>query len=135
MKRRHFIHAAAASVLLPAAKPSLGALATLSIRWDYAFFDERFQSAHRVAATWSTENEPIPVQSDITALWSNGLDRLARRQTLNLRGVTTASFHFCLKVLLSEHANLDALVSRLDRNLLLWRLLTTPKAQYGNLHG
>jgi hypothetical protein len=130
MQRRHFIRAVTASVLLPAAAGRSGAaLGAGRQEWDYAFFDERFQSAHRLAESWtsSSSSRPIGVDSDVTALWREGLDRLSRDQPLRLRGVTTQSFHFCLKVLLSEHTNLDVQASRLDRNLFLWTMRTIPK--------
>lgn len=128
MKRRHFIHAATASVLLPSAlTPGLVVFADTARRWDYVFFDERFEQAHRIAATWPASSRPIGVRGDITPFWISGLDRLARTQSLHLRGVTADSFHFCLRILLGEHANLDVQVSRLDPNLFSWIMRTTPK--------
>jgi hypothetical protein len=126
MKRRHFIHAATASVLLPLA-PGTAVFAGTPRKWDYVFFDERFEQAHRVAASWPTSNRPSGVRSDITPFWISGLDRLARNGPLHLRGVTTDSFQFCLRILLGEHANIDVQVSRLDPNLLSWIMRTTPK--------
>ena len=105
----------------------MAALATVSQNWDYAFFDERFEEARRLAASWSGLNPLIEVQGDITPFWSNGPDRTTRERPLKLRGVTTESFQFCLRILVAEHADLDAQVSRLDRNLLLWTMCTTPK--------
>lgn len=131
MKRRHFIRAATASVFLPAALESqcLHALATLSLRDDYAFFDERFEEARRVAASWSASNHPIAVQGDITPLWTDGLDRATRARALHLRGVTTESFRFCLGILVRDHADFDLHVSRLDRNLFLWKMHTVPRVR------
>ncbi|HEY8519559.1 MAG TPA: hypothetical protein VIN61_05735, partial [Gammaproteobacteria bacterium] len=54
------------------------------------------------------------------------LERAIREQALTLRGVTTESFRFCPSVLLSDHAVVDARVSRIDRNLLLWTMRTSP---------
>lgn len=128
MKRRQFIHAATAAVLIPVTvMSSPAALGSLRRKWDYVFFDERFDRAHRVATSWSTLNRPIGVRGDITPFWSSGLDRLAREQPLHLRGLTTDSFQFCLRILLVEHANLDARVSRSDPNLISWIMHTTPK--------
>lgn len=129
MKRRHFIRAATASVFVPAVleSPCLQALATLSSHDDYAFFDERFEQARRVAASWSAaSNQAIAVQGDITALWIDGLDRAARERTLQLRGVTTESFRFCLEILVSEHAKFDRYACRVNRNLVQWTMHTTP---------
>jgi len=128
MQRRSFIHAAAASVLLPAAaKPALAALADASDRHDYIFFDERFAKAQRIVASWAASTRPTPVHSDVTALWNGGLDPVTRDHVLRLRGVTTQSFLFCLRVLATEHAHVDARVSRLDRYLFAWTLDTTPR--------
>ena len=130
MQRRHFIRAVTASVLLPVAAGRSGSvLAADGQKWDYAFFDVRFYNARRLAAAWTSHgsSRPVGVHSDVTALWREGLDRLSRDQPLQLRGVTTQSFHFCLQVLLSEHANLDVQASRLDTNLFLWTMRTIPK--------
>jgi hypothetical protein len=68
MKRRHFIHAAAASLLLPLDLEPRGASpAAGSPHLDYAFFDERFQNARRVAASWPALNGPLAVQGHGTA--------------------------------------------------------------------
>jgi hypothetical protein len=122
------MHAAAASVLLPvAAKPGFAALADLSSHWDYVFFDERFENAHRIAERWSAFTQPTAVHGDITALWGNGLERMVRDHALRLRGVTMQSFIFCLRILADEHADLDAQVSRVDLNLFAWTLRTMPR--------
>jgi hypothetical protein len=128
LKRRHFIRGATASVLLPAAlgSPSLLALTAPSSHGDYALFDERFENARRIAASWPGSNEPIAVQGDITSLWTHTLERATRERPLHLRGVTTESFRFCLAILVREHATLDLQVARLDPNLFLWTMRTTP---------
>ncbi len=133
MKRRHFIQGATTSVLLlpVAAAPSVAAMAIVARDWDYAFFDERFENARRVASAWSASARLISVQSDVTPVWSSGLERATRHHLLRLRGITTESFLFCLRILAGEQARLDVQVSRLDRNLLLWTLGTTPKPEYG----
>jgi len=136
VKRRHFIHAATACLLLPTAlKPSVSALASGLRNRDYVFFDERFQKARRIAASWADSTRLIGVQGDITPLWSSGLDRMTRGQPLNLLGVTTESFHFCLKILVGELADFDLQLARLDRNLFLWTMYTTPKATAERRHG
>src|SRR5262245_34853920 len=102
MKRRHFLHAATASVLFPSAPQLSGAAALASFfhKWDYAFFDERFERAQLVAASWSASNRPIAVNGDITPFWMSELHRIPHDRPLHIRGVTTASIHFCLKILL-----------------------------------
>jgi hypothetical protein len=137
MKRRHFIRAATASLFIPAALESrcLHALAALCAYDDYGFFDERFENARSIAATWSASNGPVAVQGDITQLWSAGLNRATRDRRLQLRGVTTESFRFCLAVLVGEHADFDLKVSRLDRNLFLWTMQTTPRLRAERRNG
>jgi hypothetical protein len=93
---------------------------------EFAFFDDRFEKARQVAASWPTSTSPVAVQGDITG-WREVLDRATRERPLLLSGVTTESFRFCAAVVAGERANLDAQVSRLDRNLVLWTLRTTPK--------
>lgn len=127
MERRHFIQAAASSALLPSVLVSSGLSALTADSFDFAFFDERFERARQVTAAWRGSDRLLAVQSDVTPFWRDGLERAIRGQALALRGVTTESFLFCLRVLLSEHAGVDARVSRLDRNLLLWSMHTTPK--------
>ena len=136
MKRRHFLRAATASVLFPAAlrqtlAGSTAMPAAASPPWDYVFFDERFERAQLIAAAGSGSRRPIAVQGDITAFWLSELDVIACDHPLRLRGVTTESIHFCLKILLGERVNLVVQASRLERNLLLWSMHTTPKSQYG----
>ena len=125
MKRRQFIRAATASVFLPAVgKPrDLHVLAQFFPRSDYAFFDERFEKARRLSAG---SNDSIAVQGDVTSLWTETLDRATRQRVLQLKGITTESFRFCLAILVSEHARVDLRVFRLDRNLLVWTMHTTP---------
>jgi hypothetical protein len=137
LKRRRFIQAATVSVLLPATVESrcLHAFAVLSPNDDYAFFDERFEKARRLAASWSGSNEAIAVHGDITPLWNNGLDSATRKRTLRLRGVTAESFRFCLGILVSEHADLHLHASRLDRDLFLWTMHTTPRLRVERRNG
>ena len=134
MRRRQFIRVASVSLLLPAAVGSC--LASVATRGrDCHFFDERFPQARRFAASWPTADTLVAVQGDITPFWKGGLGRLISEQPLRLRGVTTESFRFCLQTLSSEHANVEAQVSRLDRNLLVWTLFTIPNANTGTHHG
>lgn len=126
MERRHFIRAAASSVLLPSVLVSRGFSAPHTDDV-HAFFDERFERARRAAAAWRDAERLLAVQGDVTPFWTPGLERSAREKALVLRGITVESFQFCLSVLLREHAVVDARVSRFDRNLLLWTMRTAPK--------
>ena len=126
VNRRHFIGGSAATLLASAALgwPQLSALA--ASRGDYAFFDDRFEMARRIAAAWPAANRSIAVRNDITA-WRDLLDAAPRQRALLLRGVTTESFRFCAEILLSESARVDLQTTRLDQNLVLWAMCTTPK--------
>ncbi len=44
------------------------------------------------------------VQGDITGIWTGGLARASLTAPMTMKGVTTESFHFCLKILLSDQA-------------------------------
>jgi hypothetical protein len=134
VSRRDFIHAAAASLLLPVdLKPCSACPVAAPKGLDYAFFDERFQAARRFAASWASPNQLIAVQGDITPLWNTELDRTTRERSLALRGMTTQSFQFCLRILAAEHAHVDVQASRIDRDLFLWTMRTTPKSDRGNM--
>jgi hypothetical protein len=131
MHRRQFFQLASAALWLPVgSRPCLAAIASLP-RHDYLFFDERFQRARHIAADWSLSGRPVSVDGDVTPAWNGGLDRQTRERQLLMRGVTVDSFLFCLKVLLSEHAELSARARRIDRNLIHWSMSTTPKLPYG----
>jgi hypothetical protein len=126
MNRRRLVQAGMSSLLLPNAviaaspeAPSRGWPA-----WDYFFFDERFAEARRRAGELSGTTEPTPVQSDITPIWSGGLGRASLAAPMTLKGVTTESFYFCLKILLVDQGKVDARVSRIDRDLYLWTMHT-----------
>ena len=66
IRRRHFIGGSAASLLAALEWPSLSALAASHPHDDYAFFDERFEKARRIAASWPASIGSVAVQSDIT---------------------------------------------------------------------
>ena len=123
-----------AFVLLPTiARPCMAALQAAVPRRDYVFFDERFHKARAVAVSWAASDRPIGVQGDITPVWTNELNRMTCDHRLRLRGVTTESFLFCLRILAGERANLEVQVERLDRNLLQWTIHTTPKTNSGTM--
>lgn len=134
LNRRHFIGGSAAAMLASGALgwPQLSARA--ASQGDYTFFDDRFEMARRMAAAWPAADEAIAVQNDITA-WRNLLDRAPRERALLLRGVTTESFRFCAEVLLGEVAQVDLQATRLDHDLVVWAMCTTPKLPAGPHHG
>jgi hypothetical protein len=136
IRRRHFIGGSAASLLVATAfeLPCLPAWAASLPQGDYAFFDDRFEAARRIAASWTVSMGPVAVQGDVTP-WSDLLDRASRERALQLRGITTESFRFCTTILVGDHASLDLKVSRLDRDLVLWTLRTTPKPMNANSAG
>lgn len=43
---------------------------------------------------------------------------------MTIKGVTTESFYFCLRILLADQVTVDAQVSRIDRDLHLWTIRT-----------
>jgi hypothetical protein len=91
---------------------------------DYFFFDDRFAEAHRVAGELSGITVPTPVQGDVTPTWVGGLSRASLAAPMMLRGVTTESFYFCLKILLLDQVPVAAQVRRFDRDLHLWTIRT-----------
>jgi hypothetical protein len=136
MKRRHFIGASAASLLLPAVpKLCFGELPGFAQEQEYLFFDERFPKARLTTISWSASNRLIGIQGDITPVWGNGLNRMTRHHPLRLRGLTTQAFLFCLRILACEHADLDVQAQRIDRDLWQWTILTTPKLTAETRHG
>jgi hypothetical protein len=134
IKRRHFVGGWGATLLAALEWSSLSAFAATPPHGDYAFFDERFEKARRMAASWAASIGPVAVQGDITP-WINVLDRAPRERPLQLRGVTTESFRFCAAILVGDHAHLDLQFSRLDQDLVLWTMRTTPKLKAERSNG
>jgi len=133
VNRRNFIRAGASTLLLPVAMTSAYAAASAAGS-DYFFFDERFPRARVLAAALAGRTRPQPVHADVTDLWRTDLERACRRTSLTLRGVTTESFHFCLKILAGEHARVDTEIARVGRDLFLWTIETHVRAR-ANSHG
>lgn len=111
------------------------ASATKSPGPDFFFCDERFAKARRLAAELSGCTALTPVQGDITELWNSYLRRASRQSSLNMRGVTTESFYFCLKIMIGEHARLNAQVTRVDQDLFLWTMRSGLQTATEELHG
>ncbi len=137
MNRRGLILAATSALFIPKAVmvAHASASATKSPGPDYFFCDERFAKARRLAAELSGCTALTPVQGDITELWSSYLGRASRQSSLHMRGVTTESFYFCLKIMIGEHADLNAQVTRVDRDLFLWTMRTGPQTPTELRHG
>jgi hypothetical protein len=135
MNRRHFVQAGVSSLLLPNAVIAVcpDARSRGWPAWDYFFFDERFADARQLAGELSGATEPTPVQSDITPIWTGGLGRASLAAPMTMKGVTTESFHFCLKILLSDQVRVDAQVNRIDRDLYLWTMRTDNHFKYGTV--
>jgi hypothetical protein len=93
---------------------------------DWLFYDNRFPRARRLALRLAAESSGAtaltPVQSDITGIWNAGLGRACGHSRLTLLGVTTESFHFCLKIMMGERARMETEVTRIDRDLFLWQI-------------
>lgn len=124
LNRRHFIQAA------------LGSLAMVPLAGfchvdrhtferapvDYFFFDDRYGTARLCAEGWPAGTRVVSVGSDVTEVWQSFLSTASRSGPLTLQGVTTESFHFCLKVLMAEGAHVDSQITRLDRDLYQWTI-------------
>jgi hypothetical protein len=137
MNRRHFLQAAGSTLFVPGTVPLADHAATVHDPppLDHLFFDERFPHARRRALEWAGAAVPTPVQGDITALWRSGLGQAVSESSLTMRGVTTESFYFCLKVLAGERARLDTQVTRVDRDLLVWTISTGHSKANDDAHG
>jgi hypothetical protein len=131
MKRRHFVQAGISAVLIPGAVIA-GPTVTSSAS-DYFFFDERFARAQRLADWLSGVTTLTPVQGDVTPTWTGGLARASLTSAMTLKGVTTESFYFCLKILLGDQARVDAQVRRVDRDLHLWTMHTDNYPENGTV--
>jgi hypothetical protein len=92
----------------------------------YFFYDDRFSEAHKLAAEFAAPTRPTPVQGDVTPLWTDELNSLSRWSPLTLYGVTTESFHFCLKTLLRSQASVKSEIQRLSKDLYTWDIQTKP---------
>ena len=127
MKRRLFLkfsllaalaartsHSALASVLAPSTEPV-----------DRLFIDERFEEARAMAARLAPGVTPTPVQSDVTALWIGELSLISGQRSFFFQGVTTESFHFCLKTLLRSGARVETQARRVSKDLHAWSIRTT----------
>lgn len=122
MRRRDFMRL---GLILAAASPFTSlweALPPESITYDSTriFFDERFEHARSLTSRIVPAAPILPVRSDVTAVWTGGLNRLSAEAPLRLMGVTTESFHFCLNTLLETHATVQGCIQRLDRDLYAW---------------
>lgn len=96
------------------------------------FYDERFAEALDMAKPFAAHRRLTPVTSDVTALWRSGLDRLSRTSPLDLNGVTTESFYFCLKTLLQSQGGVDARIApAANKDLYVWSIRTRTNNKTG----
>ena len=121
MNRRRFLRTASTTLLLPL-HAAFAASQAGNPDTDFFFYDERFAAAGNLAMALSGGCETVPVQSDMTDIWRAGLKRAALQGHLVLRGVTTESFHFCLRTMLADGARVESQISRVDRDLHLWTI-------------
>ena len=140
MERRRFILVASQVLALPAVMGGdLVAAGPAAFRPASArlYFDERFPAAHHHAAAIarSIGIDPVAVHGDVSPYWTSDLNRTARSHPLELHGVTTESFRFCLDILLRERSSVRGQVSRLDGNLLLWSIRSHPRGIQESFHG
>ena len=133
MKRRLFLKLSLFAAV--AAQASRSAFASVlgdgAARPDRFFYDERFGDARGIASRLDAGASLIPVQSDITALWTGELKELSRQRPLSLRGVTTESFHFCLMRLLQSEAQVETRIRRVGKDLYAWSIRTTTPRKTG----
>jgi len=118
LSRRTFLAgatAAAAGVALP---PQTVA-AALGRPADYVFLDPRFGLA-RTDSFLAAPLAPILVNADVTPVWNSLLSHARFNEPLSLRGATTESFYFCLRVLLQEHAQIETGVHRAPGDSYWW---------------
>ena len=127
MKRRLFLKLSAlAALAAPTSRSALaGVLSDSGPRADRFFYDERFGDARSIASRLDARASLTPVQSDVTALWTGELKELSRQRPLALRGVTTESFHFCLKRLLQSETRVETQIRRVGKDLYAWSIRTT----------
>ncbi len=129
MRRRLFLKLSVLAAL--AARTSRAAFAGPSedagLSADHVFFDERFSDARGLASRLEPLADLTPVQSDVTALWTGELKALSSQRSLALSGVTTESFHFCLKTLLQSEARVETRIRRVGRDLYAWSIRTTTR--------
>jgi len=133
MNRRFFIKSTFASLIIPSGFSFAADLLkkTDSKPSDYIFYDERFFEARQIAGKLSNTSPMIPVRGDITEIWNSGLNCACTQSHLMMRGVTTESFYFCLKVMVGSIAGMESQVIRINRDLFLWNIQSINKLNSG----
>jgi hypothetical protein len=124
MNRRRFMQAAVSSLFIPPAVAAAGAApgGEAPLPADYFFYDDRFAEARRLAGRMAAAVRALPVQGDMTGVWNAGLGRACARSPLTLRGVTTESFYFCLRIMAGSKTRVETSVTRVSRDLFLWEI-------------
>lgn len=98
---------------------------------DWFFCDDRFPAARRLAEALAGPAGVTAVQGDVTHHWNAGLKEACRLPVVDLQGVTTESFHFCLKILAGELARVETHATRIDRDLFLWQIRCSRRVERG----
>lgn len=126
MKRRIFI----GSSLVPLFLPDLALAEHLLVSENAGnlYFDERFSQASDIAQSLVKSSHWQAVQGDITPVWNSALKSKSKQGSVDVAGVTTESFYFCLQRLLQESHHVTLSATRIDRDLYAWTL----NAKYKN---
>ena len=130
MNRRRFLQAASTALLLPFHE-AFAASRTRQSHADYFFYDTRFGLDAARAETLSASAQIIGVQSDVTGIWKGVLSLACRQGPVVMRGVTTESFHFCLRTMLADSARVESRISRVGRDLHEWTIHSRPPNSTG----
>jgi len=120
MKRRIFI----GSSLVPLFLPDL-ALAEHLLGSENAgnlYFDARFPTARDIAESLVQSGHWQAVQGDITPIWNSTLKSESKNRTVDVAGVTTESFYFCLQHMLQQSHHVTLSATRIDQDLYAWTL-------------
>ncbi|MCP5145876.1 MAG: hypothetical protein H6978_13795 [Gammaproteobacteria bacterium] len=127
MQRRQFMTLASSAMCLPM-QPAIAAMLSVRPEVRLSFVDDRFALARAVAATRWQADGVVTVNGDVTDVWQTYFASAMNSREWSIQGVTTESFHFCLKVLLNDRYAIRSESTRLDKDLYLWTLTGTPIA-------
>jgi hypothetical protein len=133
MNRRRFMQAASSTLLLPL-YPAMGFSASGPAgvaEAEHVFYDRRFETARNMAAELAGSCQAMAVESDVTEVWRQVLNRACQDSPVSLRGITTETFHFCLATMIAEFARIDSRIVRLDRDLHIWTIRAVPYTDRG----
>jgi hypothetical protein len=129
VNRRLFVQCGLCSLLLPAA--TLAMPGGKPGAWTQFFYDNRFAGARDLATRLAGPTALTAVGGDVTGLWTSELAQALLAAPIRMGGVTTESFCFCLRVLMSDHVRIDARVDRIGPDLHLWTLHSGHSSSHG----